>query len=256
MGAAIGIVGGLGPYAGLDLVKKLHDSVDVHTDQDYPDVFVASVPRVIPDRSRYILNPSSENPAVGIIYCIDKLARIGATHIGIPCNTAHAPIILNQVKAYVDLNGLGVQIFHIVQETYNFAKEHLGSGKVGLLATSGTYASLVYPTLFEAETYFELIEPDEEEKNLVYDAIYSREFGIKTWSNPVQEQAVENLTRVSNLLHERGSEAVIMGCTEIPLALGRVKLPFPVLDPALILARALVKAVLPQRLKPLKKSML
>ena len=252
MGNAIGIVGGLGPYAGLDLIKKLHDSVDVHSDQDYPDVFVASVPRVIPDRSRYILNPSSKNPAVGIIYCIEKLAKIGATHIGIPCNTAHAPIILNQILAYIELNELPVHIFHIVQETYNFAKEHLGSGKVGLLATSGTHASQVYPSVFEAEKYFEIIEPSDKEKELVYDAIYSPEFGIKTWSNPVQDRAVEILENVSHSLHEKGADAIIMGCTEIPLALGRVRLPFPSLDPGLILARALVKAVLPERLKPLR----
>ena len=51
MGLAIGIVGGLGPYAGLDLIKKVHDSVDVRSDQASPDVYMVAAPRFIPDRS-------------------------------------------------------------------------------------------------------------------------------------------------------------------------------------------------------------
>lgn len=253
MGLSVGIVGGLGPYAGLDLIRKLHDSVDVHSDQDYPDVIMVSVPRVIPDRSRYILNPHTQNPAVGIIYCVEKLAKAGATHIGIPCNTAHSPIIMNQVRAYIELNELPVTLLDIVQETYNFAKEHLGNGKVGLLATSGTYASEVYHTQFESEKYFEIISPAPQDKEEVYSAIYSKEFGIKTWSNPVKDQAIEIMARQAKALRDRGAESVIMGCTEIPLAMEKVSVDFPLLDPALILARALVKAVLPQRLKPLRR---
>jgi aspartate racemase len=252
MGFVIGIVGGLGPYAGLDLVKKLHDSVDVHTDQDYPDVIMVSAPRVVPDRSRFVLDPNLENPALGILYCVEKLANAGVTHLGIPCNTAHAPVIMNQIRAYLSLHSLQIQLLDIVWETYSFAKAHLKSGKIGLLATPGTYASRVYPLVFESEAHFELLTPDDAGRASVFEAVYSREFGIKARSNPVSDIAVETLTEVCLALREQGAEAVIMGCTEIPLALGRVKLGFPLLDPALILARALIKAVLPQRLKPLE----
>jgi aspartate racemase len=248
----IGIVGGVGPYAGLDMIKKLHDSVDVHSDQDYPDVIMVSVPRVIPDRSRYILDPNQENPALGLIYCVEKLVQAGATHVGIPCNTAHAPIVMNQILASIALNGHQVQILNIVEETYTFAKEHLGQGPIGLLATPGTYASRVYSELFESEDYFKILLPDDAERAAVFDSVYSKEFGIKTWSNPVHEMAVENLKRVSYSLRDRGADAIIMGCTEIPMALGRVKTDFPLLDPALILARALIREVMPQRLKPLR----
>jgi len=251
MGLAIGIVGGLGPYAGLDLIRKVHDNVDARSDQDYPDVFLVSAPRLIPDRSLYIKDPETKNPSVGIAYCVKKLAQMGATHIGIPCNTAHAAIIMNQVQAFVEIEEIHVKIHHIVEEAYLFAKENYSAGKIGLLATAGTYYSKTYKTIFEREGYFEIVEPEDDDKTKVWDAIYSREFGIKAWSNPVQDQAVENLRQVTEkLIAEKDTRIIIMGCTEIPLAMGRLKLPITLIDPAVTLARSLVKAVLPNRLKP------
>jgi aspartate racemase len=254
MNPAIGIVGGLGPYAGLDLIKKVHDNVDVRSDQDYPDVFMVSAPRLIPDRSLYIKNPETQNPSVGIAYCVKKLSLMGATDIGIPCNTAHAPIIMNQVRAFIELEELNVRIHSIVEETYSFAKEHLGSGKIGLLATEGTYHSGIYTTVFEKDDYFKIIEPDAEDKAKIWDSIYSRDYGIKAHSNPVVNQAVDNLSAVTmRMIEKENVGAIIMGCTEIPLAMGRIRVDIPLLDPADILARSLVKSVMAQRLKPMKK---
>jgi len=250
---AIGIIGGLGPYAGLDLIRKLHDSVDSRSDQDFPDVYMVSVPRLIPDRSRYIANPDTENPAVGIMYCIEQLAKVGATHIGIPCNTAHAGIIMNQVRCFLAIHNLPMNLLSIIDEAYAFAKEHIGQGKLGLMATQGTFNSQVYTKRFEEEGYFNLLIPNDEEREMISQAIYSRDFGIKAFSTPVKPEALELLTKVGNSLKERGADALILGCTEIPLALQQKDWSIPLLDSSLILARALVKAVLPQKLKPLSR---
>ncbi|MBQ1661289.1 MAG: aspartate/glutamate racemase family protein, partial [Treponema sp.] len=113
---AIGIVGGVGPYAGLDLEKKVFDSVDARCDQDYPDVMMISAPALISDRSYYIMHPETDNPCTGIEYVIQKLADAGATHIAIPCNTAHSPIIMNQVRKFIEINGINVTLLNIVEE--------------------------------------------------------------------------------------------------------------------------------------------
>ncbi|MBQ2553024.1 MAG: hypothetical protein II563_09305 [Treponema sp.] len=47
----------------------------------------------------------------------------------------------------------------------------------------------------------------------------------------------------------RGFDTFIMGCTEIPLAMGRLRLPVTLIDPAKILAHALIKAVCPEKLR-------
>ncbi|MBQ1795743.1 MAG: aspartate/glutamate racemase family protein, partial [Treponema sp.] len=122
----------MGPYAGLDLERKVFDSVNASSDQDFPDVMMISASRLIPDRSYYILHPDTENPCIGISYCVKKLAAMGATHIAIPCNTAHSPIIMNQVRRYIEVNGIEVTLMNIVEETYKWVKENLPAKKLVL----------------------------------------------------------------------------------------------------------------------------
>ena len=246
---AIGIVGGVGPYAGLDLEKKVFDNVDAKCDQDYPDVMMISAPSLITDRSYYILHPETDNPCTGIEYVIQRLSEAGATHIGIPCNTAHSPIIMNQVRKFIELNGIDVTLLNIVEETYKWVKENCKSKDIVLYCTMGTYASGVYRSFFDSDEKYNIIEPDDDDKELIWNAIYSREYGIKAFSNPVKEQALDNLMKVTQKMMARGYDTIIMGCTEIPLAMGRFKLPITLIDPAKILARALVKAVCPDKLK-------
>ncbi len=245
----IGIVGGLGPYAGMDLERKVFDSVNATCDQDYPEVVMISASNLIPDRTYYIMHPETENPCTGIEYVIQKLALAGATHIAIPCNTAHSPIIMNQVKQFLRISGLNVNLLNIVEETYKYVKEKLSGKEIVLYATMGTYYSGVYKKFFENDKSLRIVEPSEDDKKLIWDAIYSREFGIKAYSNPIKDQAVENFRIVTEKMLEKGYDTYIMGCTEIPLAMGRLRLPITKIDPTKILARALVNAVCPEKLK-------
>ena len=245
----IGIVGGLGPYAGLDLERKVFDCVDANSDQDYPDVIMISASRLITDRTYYIMHPETDNPCTGIEYVIQKLADAGATHIAIPCNTAHSPIIMNQVKKFIEINNIDITLFNIVEETYKWVKENCDSRKLVLYATQGTYYSGVYRSFFDDDSSFNLVEPDDEDKKLIWEAIYNRKFGIKAYSNPVKDQAVENFRTVTEKMLARGYDTYIMGCTEIPLAMGRLQLPVKLIDPAKILAQALIRAVCPEKLR-------
>ena len=246
---AIGIVGGMGPYAGMDLERKVFDCVDARNDQDYPDVYMISASRLIPDRTYYIMHPDSENPCTGIEYVIQKLAAMGATHIAIPCNTAHSPIIMNQVRSFLEINGIEVTLMNIVEETYKWVKANVTSKKIVLFATQGTYYSGVYHKFFDPEGEYQIIEPEENDRKLIWDAIYSRDFGIKAFSNPIKEQAVENFRTVTEKMVNQGYDTFIMGCTEIPLAMGRIRMPITKIDPTKIMAQALIRKVCPEKLK-------
>jgi len=52
----IGIVGGVGSYAGIDLIKKVYDLTEASSDQDHLPVSMLSVPHKIIDRTKYLLN--------------------------------------------------------------------------------------------------------------------------------------------------------------------------------------------------------
>ena len=95
---------------------------------------------------------------------------------------------------------------------------------------------LEYTVLFLVRTKkFNIIEPDDDDKQLIWNAIYNRDYGIKAFSNPVKEQALDNLMKVTQKMIARGYDTF--------------KLPVTLIDPAKILARALVKAVCPKKLK-------
>ncbi|MBT8073778.1 MAG: aspartate racemase, partial [Xanthomonadales bacterium] len=83
----IGIVGGVGPYAGLDLVRNIFDQTLARTDQEHLDVVMLSMPSSITDRTEYLIGQNGENPGLGIADVIKRLEAAGATVAGIPCNT-------------------------------------------------------------------------------------------------------------------------------------------------------------------------
>ena len=89
----IGIVAGAGPYAGLDLAQKILQQTSAIVDQDYLPTISISTPAEISDRTRFLLGQTSKNPAHAIFRNLSELAELGATVVGIPCNTAHASAI-------------------------------------------------------------------------------------------------------------------------------------------------------------------
>ena len=91
----IGVVGGLGPYAGLDLVRKIFDRTRADHDQDHLPVMLYSFPGDIPVRPEFLLGLTRENPGEAIGDIMARMAEAGATIIGMPCNTAHSPRILD-----------------------------------------------------------------------------------------------------------------------------------------------------------------
>ena len=62
----IGVVGGMGPYAGLDLVQKIFDETNAKTDQDHIPIAMISVPHIIEDRTEFIVGNTDVNPGIAI----------------------------------------------------------------------------------------------------------------------------------------------------------------------------------------------
>ncbi len=249
----IGIVGGVGPYAGLDLNKKVFDNLKTNgTDQDYLNVFLLSRSSDIPDRTEYLEGKIKTNPANGIFRTILKLESIGANVVAIPCNTAHSPIIYNEVKSLLKKHGCKIKLLHIVKETHRFIEENFSKGeKIGLLGTKGTYKTKLYENYFKKRGKFKLINPKKEYQKNVHEAIYNLNYGVKAFSNPVTKKAKKAFESEIDRLKEKGIKAVILGCTEIPLAFENQKKynGISLIDPTDILARALIRKADKRHLK-------
>jgi aspartate racemase len=248
----IGVVGGVGPYAGLDLNQKIFASTRIAKEQDHLDVFLLSCASQIEDRTEYLLHPDSvENPGHAILAIVERLSRIGAEVVGIPCNTSHSPAILDIVERGIAEARLPLRFVHLIRETSRFIRSaHPGISRVGLLATNGTCRSGVYTQVLR-ESGIDVLTPPPERQQAVHAAIYDPAYGIKVHPNPIRKEAVAALSEAGAELVKAGAQAVIMGCTEIPLALRPVNLGVPKIDTTLVLARALIEYAAPDALLPL-----
>lgn len=243
----IGIVGGVGPLAGLDLNKKIFDSTRAKKDQDHLRVILYSAGDIIGDRTDYLSGKLKRNPAPSIYKAISSLYRAGARIIGMPCNTAHAPAILTPVLKRVKKSKLRIKFVHMLDETARFIKKHYPKARrIGLLATLGTYQSRVWEDVLEPLGY-RVAVPTVQTRQRIHRAIYR----IKAISEAVPLQSVWTLTFGAGQLARGGADIVLLGCTEIPLALTSGQINRTVLvDPTRVLARALVRAAAPERLRP------
>ena len=118
----IGIVGGVGNYAGIELMKKICDYSGARTDQEHLPIYIISTPHKIEDRSRFLLNETDQNPGDAIAEIVSSLLAGGAEVVGIPCNTAHAPPIFDKIKESVPA---GFKLLHLIDEVGQYIKSYI-----------------------------------------------------------------------------------------------------------------------------------
>ena len=229
--ASIGVLGGVGPYAGLDLVQKIFNNTRAARDQEHLPVTLLSFPGEIADRIDFLVHGTGKNPGVAI-----------------GC-TAHSSSILRPALQMLEASGTDVRFMHMIYEVVRFIREELPELRaVGVLCTQGTYASGVYRTALGNAG----ITPpfsDEEGREEVQNAISHAAYGIKAFSHPITPRACHALDVQAAQHIKRGAQALILGCTEIPLAFtGRHFQNTPLIDATDILARALIRTFAPGRL--------
>jgi aspartate racemase len=239
----IGVVAGVGPWAGLDLTRKLLQESVAERDQDYPTIVSISEPSAIADRSEFLRGATKINPAVAITDQLLRLEQMGATVAGIPCNTAHAPAIFDVIRAGLESANAQIALLHMLEEVGHYLREVTPSiRRVGLLATVGTYQSGVYEIVLSSAELI-VLNPPTDQQTIVHDAIYNPNDGIKATGHG-NDRTLNALESVADSLREMGAEAVILGCTELPLAITTPTFAgLPTIDPTLILARALLREI-------------
>lgn len=239
----IGIVGGVGPLAGLNMASKIVEEVKAKTDQEHIPFILSSQPNRIVDRTDFLLGKMEINPAFAIAEIILELDRTGATVVAIPCNTAHAPRILDVVRDQLKIAQSSIKLLHIVEETVSFIKEHYGNIPVGVLSTTGTKSEGLYRNVLIRQGLVPL-EPTDSLQREVHAAIYDNEFGIKANAVVVSEKARQIILSAIQTLVSEGAKVVVLGCTELPIAIPENEINgVPLVDPNRVMARALIREV-------------
>ena len=226
----IGILGGMGTQAGLDFCNKLAKLSKGKVDQDYP-LFVLYNKSNIPGRPE---NIKRYDKVLKSLYegCL-MLKKSNCKFIVIPCNTAH--------YWYDDLKKkIKIPIISMPREVYLHTQKNCKkNSKIGILATEGTLKTDVYKKYFDKT--FDLISPKNSlQKKSVNKAIKYVKMGkIK--------EAEKAIKLAINYLIKMNCKKIILGCTELPIAIfafksfKKIKFSKIFLDPNLILANASMK---------------
>ena len=220
----LGVIGGLGPMATAYFLQLLVQMTEARTDQEHIEILLHSKPQ-IPDRTRFILGQSREDPLPQMVEIGRELAGQGAELIAVPCVTAH----YFQKKLE---DSIGIPVVDTIRETALSLKA-AGVTKAGILATDGTIESGLFQRAFAGEGISAML-PDRAGQQAVMQIIYQN---VKA-GQPVDSAA---FWRAAEGLFGQGAQAVLLACTELSLVKRDFGLGEGFLDVMEVLAR---KAVL------------
>ena len=193
----LGALGGMGTQATACFYDILHNMQNVASEQEYLDVLLYSMP-TIPDRTAFITGRSTESPLGPLLRAAKALETAGASLLVMLCVTSH--------YFYDDLAGAAdIPFLSIPAETAKLAHER-GAGKIGILATDGTLEGKVLHKAFK-NYGIETLVPPEGAQTALMTMIYNIKRGVAV--------APEELRAFVRELRANGSDAVVLGCTEL-----------------------------------------
>src|SRR5215831_5906081 len=173
----IGIVGGMGPEAGITVFNYIIAHTKARTDQEHLSVMLMSFPKHIVDRTLFLEGQVSVNPAYSVAQVVRKLEKAGAAVVGIACNTSHAPAIFDTILEENNKMNSNVKLLNMPLETCRYIRQKYAQvRRVGVIATNGTYKSQVYKNLLEAQGYEVLIPDFEFQNKVIHKMIYDLDF--------------------------------------------------------------------------------
>jgi len=224
----VGILGGMGPLAGATFAARLVQLTPADRDQQHIPALLRNDPR-IPDRSSARMAGGAD-PLPALLEGVDQLAANGVELIAIPCNTAH--LWYPQLAA-----ASACPVLHIVESVADdLARQGLPRGRIGLMGTTATLALGLYQDTLVARGYTCIVPEPDEVETLCMGSIRA----VK--GNRLEDAAAPAAECVARL-RARGADAVVLGCTELPLALPhalRPALGLPLTDSIDALAQAVI----------------
>ncbi len=202
----LGVLGGMGPLASAHFMTRLTELTAARCDQDHIPAVLWSDPR-LPDRAPALLgHAGAVDPWPGLLRGVRALRQAGCGAIAIPCNTAHG-------WAEALQSGCGLPVLHIVDAAAAELRQALRPGAVvGVMGTVATLELRLFQDRLQPRGWRCLVPDADEMARLVMPAIDAVKAGdVAASFAPV--------LRVVRSLQARGAEAVVLGCTELPISL-------------------------------------
>jgi aspartate racemase len=223
----VGVLGGMGPEATVDLLNRVIRATPADDDRDHIRLLIDNNPKV-PSRIKAIVERSGESPVDCLISMAQGLQRMGADFLVMPCNTAH--YYYRSIAEAVDIPM--VNMIALVAEVA--VRRVPGLEKVGLLASTAVLVTRLYHQQFE-QFGVTVAFPEDPLQTAVLRLIRHVKAGA------VEEADIATFGDAAASLAASGAQCLIIACTELSVVADRLRTDLPVLDAAQILAEHVVE---------------
>lgn len=214
MQRVIGLVGGLSPYSTILYYKFLVEYYREREGVD-PRVIIYSIP--VQEMCDAVKKGDQVGARSMLAEALEGLGKAGAGLVLLAANTPHIFIDEDLLKH------AGGARFIDIREAVAWKLERLGVERVGLLATKQTLESRLYHDYLENKGY-EVITPSRHGNEKLQEVIEKLTQGV------IPDSSKLILATLISELTGKGAEAIIYGCTELSLLIGRVRVNKPIVD--------------------------
>ncbi len=222
----IGVLGGMGPEASANFYYKIihycQKEYQAVQDTDFPPMIIYSLPLSGFDESGIV---NKKLVLQQLIHGIDVLESSGCDFIVIPCNTVH--FFINELRMKFP-----IPILSIMEETIEKIKQD-NHNIIGLLGSETTLKLQLYQNLLDKNN-ISCVFPNEKENNLITQLI------LEVMSGKVGNKTKNNVLTIIKKMEQQSAKAIVLGCTEIPLAISQKDVNIKVYDTLQILAESAV----------------
>ncbi len=225
MGRTVGVIGGMGPAATVHFMGRVMALTPASADQDHVRLIVDNN-GAIPDRNA-ALRGEGVSPGPVLAGMALGLERAGAQLLVMPCNTAHAFAADIRVAT-------GLPFIDLIEAACDEALAG-GARRLGVLAAEGCRLAGLYPAALARRGAEAVMSADA-------DQVRFMQLLYRIKAGDVGPEVRGGMKHLAGALMAAGAEALIAGCTEVPLVLGPGDVAVPLIDSIDALARATIAA--------------
>ncbi|HXI49062.1 MAG TPA: amino acid racemase [Steroidobacteraceae bacterium] len=220
MHRVVGIIGGMGPEATVDLMRRVVAKTPARDDQDHIHLIVESNPK-IPSRIAHLIDGTGADPTPELIRIAGNLQRAGADALAIPCNTAHA-------YAHSIRRAVSIPLLDMVTLTVDQIALSRRAARVGLLASTAVHSTELYARAFSAHGMDTILPARQDAVMALIKAVKRGDTGTETQA-ALGEVALE-------MTHQ--ADVLLIACSELSVISAGITVPFA--DSLEVLAQAIV----------------
>jgi len=212
----LGIIGGMGPEATVELMKRVVKGTPVAGEEDHIRILVDNNPKV-PSRMKALIEGTGESPGPYLAQMACSLEAAGADFLAMPCMTAH--YYFEEISSAVT-----IPVMNMVRLSIDAVLEHIPTVRtIAVLAST----AVLKTELFEkaaGDAKLRFLSPAPSRQGQVLTAIKRIKKG------DFDPELADGLQEAAEDVVKAGAEAIIVACTELSLIADKLHARVPIVD--------------------------